>query len=270
MISNPQIAGVQNEFHGGILETNVFNNFPRVFGSLSDDDNLIAFIECFSATDFFKTAFLDKEILYRKRPNDYYDFFRDVMDAYSDKTKSSFWLQKIHPNLLACLRPHFEDAAYVFIERDVVAALRSVIGRRKKAGSYTKSFLLREIFLYYRGLKQMRRYRAESNVISIRFEDLAGDKERAVRRICGFLAIDFSPEMLTDRYRKNSSFSDEEERRAALSKLEMFLISFLSFFCKLMPLFLYSFLYRVISMLRPRRNNFLPTTFSIVANEKNV
>ena len=65
ILNNKEIAGIQSNYHRGILETNLFNVFNRKFGNLKRRDDYIAFVEVFTATDFFKLTGLSKELLYK-------------------------------------------------------------------------------------------------------------------------------------------------------------------------------------------------------------
>jgi len=70
-IANHQkIACIQRPGAGGILETNIINRMPNIFGTLKKDNNFIGFIECFSQTNYFKLLHVEKEELYNA-PRDY-------------------------------------------------------------------------------------------------------------------------------------------------------------------------------------------------------
>jgi hypothetical protein len=83
LISNhPDVVSLQYERGGGILETNMFTNFPHSFGDLRFPDNYVGLIELWSKTDFFQCAGMDKDFFYsiEKRPTNYFELFQILMN----------------------------------------------------------------------------------------------------------------------------------------------------------------------------------------------
>jgi len=272
ILNNQSVSGVQNEYHRGILETNVFNNAPKVFGPLSERENYIAFVESFAATDFFKTTNLNKEILYQKRTRNYYDFFRYVMNSYAKKNNAKFWLQKIHPYVLPRVYLYFTDAKYIFIKREVVDTVRSAVNHQKKMNTYTKCTLLKETFLYWYGIKIMNSFdnKHKDNILFIDFEELVNYTEKVVKRICSFIDLHFFPDMLISKYKRNTSFTNKWERATFLSRIDTILIKLFSFLFLLMPLFFYTITYQLCISMHQRKKSFLSDTFYIISREKNI
>ena len=74
LLNHPNIAGIQSDYHRGILETNMFQNMPIIFGNLKDIDNFIGVTEPYEESDnpelIINTASLNvdecEQILFKK------------------------------------------------------------------------------------------------------------------------------------------------------------------------------------------------------------
>ena len=205
--THPRIVSVERAKDGGIIETNVFSRMPVLFGDLRLFHNRIAFLKCFSLTKFFHYTQLDKEVLFARKYDNYYDFFRYLMDSYAEANESDFWVQKAPPEGLSSLLRHFPDAKFILIERAVIENVRSTIGLRlMKCDTKFKIRLLSELFRWHHASKILRNNSGRLNVLKIGFDDLRSRREETVRRVCDFIGVEFDPAMNSDRYAKNSSF----------------------------------------------------------------
>lgn len=225
-----KVASIQRKGAGGILETNVFSNFPEIFGDLNHDNNFIGFVECFSQTNFFKLTGLEKEELYQA-PRDYVDFFEYLMNLYAENSGADYWLQKTSPHNFEMLYEQFPEARFLVIERNPVDNIRSSIGLKKKKyiqhnkalGGFSKN-ILAEIMTYFYQIKLANKFNGKSNVKFIKFHDLKKQKSETVRDICVFLDLEFSEKLLKDKYKKNTSFNGEVSKEEILSGADKTLI----------------------------------------------
>lgn len=244
--NHKDIACIQHELFGGILEANVISRMPKIFGDLSYDGNFIGFVECFSQTSFFKLTGLDKKILYSKRPKNYYDFFRFLMDNYSKKEGKNYWIQKADTFKLEELYDNFPDARFLLIVRNIYDNISSSIGLKKlEIGKHYRANIIREIIKYITAYKHINKYSRKERIMMIRFEDLKNNREEAVSRVCNFLNIPFDENMLNDKFKKNTSFNKGVKREEVLNNKGRWVIRILSPIFKLIPEFIYELMYKV-------------------------
>ena len=232
---HPEVACVQGEDYTGILESNLFYQFPQIFGDLRHDENYCAMAACFSKTSYFQTMELDEKVLFAKKIDDYHEFFRHVMDAYSEKEGKSHWLQKSNPLVLSQLHAAFPDAQFVIINRDIVDNIRSSVTLARRNGDKEPS-IISEVALYQFGRKIYEQFKGKRNVLFITYEELKEDRETSVKRICEFVHLDFVGEMLEDDFRKNTSFKNESSRSEALSRFDEYCIAILGPCFRFVPL----------------------------------
>jgi len=257
--NHPDVACVQRPGAGGILETNVFTTMPAVFGDLSVDENYLGMAVCFARTNFFRLTGLEERVLFEDPPRDYAGLFRRVMDLYAEKQGASRWLQKAGVYCLADLMGAFGDAAFLVIERDLEPNVRSALGLGM-AMHGRKGSVLRETVSYCLAQKRARRWRRRANVMYVRFEDLRADREAVLREACGFLELDFRPEMLEDRFEKNTSFRTRVRREDVLTRRDRAVMRLAAGLCRPLPA-------RLLEALRGRgrrsRQRFVPRTFDL-------
>ena len=268
LLRNKNISGIQNEYHGGILETNIVNDMARIFGSLSNKDSFAGLIECFSGTDFFRLSKLSKCELYKTRSKNYYEFLKRFMDIYAKKASTEFWLQKIDVKQLKGFYDYFSDARFIVIERDIINNIRSAIGLQRK--NKIKTSVVKETILYIYSLKCANRYKnRRKNFFFLRYEDLERDKVNVLRKICDFLGLTYSNEMLSNKFKRNTSFSNQKERDTILSKKDRLSISLLSFALKYFPMRLYDFFYS-LKCLKVKSKPFQRDTFHMICKDFNI
>ncbi len=259
--NHPDVAAVQGEEFAGILESNLFFQFPEVFGDLRDSENYCAMAACFSQTSFFQCTGLDERILFAEKIEDYHEFFRHIMNAYAAKEKKPHWLQKANPLVLPQLYAAFPHARFIIISRSVKDNIRSSIALVRRNGIKGAS-VFSEMALYHLGERICRQYSRKPNVMSVTFEDLKGDREAVTGRICKFLRLDFDVRMLEDAYQKNTSFKSGSSRANALSRTEEWCISLFGPLVRRSPLGLLKALRLMFGRNRnPNRSRFISASF---------
>ncbi len=259
--SHPEVAAVQGEEFTGILESNLFFQFPEAFGDLRNSENYCAMAACSSRTSVFECTGLDEKLLFAEKINDYHKFFRQVMDAYAAKDNKHRWLQKANPLVLPQLYTAFPDAQFVITNRDITDSIRSSIALAQRNGTKGSS-IFGEMALYHLGEKMYNQFRGKSNVMFVTFEDLKGDREAVTRRICEFLRLQFDARMLEDAYQKNTSFKNGSSRANALSRTEERCISLFGPLARRIPLGLLKAFRLMFGRNRnPNRSRFISASF---------
>lgn len=253
-----RVACVQeriSESRIGVNESAFFSYVAGKFGNLKNDNNLIQLIETFASSTFFILSGIDKSIFYKKKPQTYQDFFRLLMDRLADKQKADFWLEKTpsHTFHLKEISQCYQDAIFIALRRNAVDQIKSFIkiderisGIKTEDLSFLKKKvkLFARIFSYYVHIKHLDYFigKNPNKIYQINYEDLKNSPEQIVRKLCGFLKIDFEENMLHG-YIPNTSFESDDDRRKVLSMAEVIGIKILSPLIKLLPYRLYRFVY---------------------------
>jgi hypothetical protein len=268
LLGHPDIAGIQSPNHNGILETGLLTVFPDMFGPLANPNGRIGCIECFAATDYFRLTGFDKEVLYQLPVENYYDFFRALMDRLAQERGAAWWLQKFSPIVLPGLMRHFPDARYVIITRYVPPTIRS---NMKTAGDPPRWWsAIQHLYWYHYGIRQMQPYRDQPGVLSLRYETLLAETETTVRWLCTELGLVFTPDMLEVRFQRNNRFNGSGSAKDYMSDSFQRRIRGLSVPFSLLPLWVFRVIHRCHRFFKRHRSPFLPTSFSIVASERNL
>ncbi len=210
ILNSDKVKGIQSEYHRGIVETNLFEVFPSIFGTLNRIDNYIAFVETFTSGDFFRLTGLEKKLLYENRFKDYLTVFEFVMDAFTRKEGGKAWLQKAHILNFFKLKKKFPDANFIIIERAFLDNVKSAINFQKKIG--IKGSLTREVLLYILSKKARKKIIRKFPVFFIKYSDIKNKNIELLIKIFEFAGIEFKECFLDVSYRKNTSFSNREEK----------------------------------------------------------
>lgn len=262
------IASVQGDEFGGILECNLFLTFPAAFGCLSYKENYCAMASAFSKTSFFQLTGLDESLLFNRQIADYCEFFRHVMDAYAEKSRKSRWLQKASPLALPMLYASFPDARFVLTSRNMVDNIRSSLGLRLLHKDARPTGLARASALYYLSEKTARLYEGKPNVIKVTYEDLRRDKRRTTESVCDSLELPFQESMLDDKYKKNTSFQKGVKKDDILSPRDVWKLQGLSLLFRFMPLWLLRWTSDRFGRHRdPRGSRFIALTYSMLRQQ---
>ena len=234
--NHPDIACVQREGAGGIVETNIFSNFPALFGDLRYEENYFGMAVCFSQTNFFRLTGLNEGVLYENRKENYLDLFRYVMNLYSKRGKKTYWLQKAAVDDFENIYNFFPDARFIVVERDIVDNIRSTRGLAKLNDKPVPG-IIREIAKWHLAQKTTRRYQAESNVMHVTFDQLKNDRQNLVKKVCDFLELTFHESMLIDTFKKNTSFQKGIKKEDMLSSFQIRIVRVLTPLFRVVPFF---------------------------------
>ncbi len=263
--AHKEVACVQHEEHSGILEaSDVLVSSPVLFGNMLVPENFIAFIECFSETDFFRLTGLNKKIFYESKPDDYFSFFKEMMDRFADSKGKNYWIQKSDVITMHDLYEHFPDAEFIIIIRELKDNLRSKIGQRvREKMEDQRKRLFKEPIGYFIDMAQINKYSNRSNVYVVRYEDLKSNRKSIVENICKFLRIEFDETMLQDQFRKNTSYKNGVSKKEVLTKIDLLKVDILLLLLNVLPERVYEYLYarrrRVMEkfLFDPREKKFL-------------
>ena len=269
MLSNhSDIISLQNERHGGIIETNMFNNFPQAFGDISFPDNYVGLIECWSETDLFKSAGADKERFYQlnPKPSCYFELFRILMDDVASRHGKIFWLQKTNPfNGLSCMK-NYRDARFVVIKRNIFDTIKSHIQLLLNSDDGTKQ-IAKEVFFYQYQEKLITKILKRRNIVFVNYDSLKDDTAKHMEAVCQSIGVDFQQAMLKVKFKPNTSFRNNRQRQAVLSEMDTFKIKA---YCRLFNSFPLGIFYIARKLFGDKRPRFAPGTFGSIKDKFNI
>lgn len=231
-----QVASIQHEIHGGILESPLIDIMPQVAGDLSIDREYERFVDVFARSDYCRLSPITPEELraLQPRPADTLEVQGIIGERLAKQAGQSMWLQKTSLfNAEACLG-RFPDARVVLISRNIHDQLNTSVMRARQNGE--RPSVLRFVLVYVLGEKLQRVLQERENCISIRYEELQADTEAVTRRLCAHVNLPFDERMLEARFEKNTAFASDEQRRSNLSSWDRVLIATCYPLMKLLPL----------------------------------
>ncbi|MHA1284387.1 MAG: sulfotransferase family protein [Promethearchaeota archaeon] len=275
LCQHSKIAGVQAEEHFGIVESAYFSHVETYFGDLKDDNNFIMFVETFGSSDYFRLTGLNKDLLYHHRPKTYVNAFRLIMDTFAEKKNASYWLEKSpgHTLYIKKIARYFPNAKFVGIKRNVVNMVKSTVRRNVFKNNFSKKiFIIKRTWRYFKYLKHLYNFafKSDKNTIKIiQYEDLKKNPVKTLEKVCEFLNLDFEPNLLEQKYKPNTSFTNfnnKQERESILTKFEVSLVKKLAFIFKSIPYWVFRvFYYFQVNL---RQNKLPPWYWGIYKKEK--
>ncbi len=276
--NHSNVAGIQETSkvrQEGIYESVFFSHLAGKYGDLKDPNNLIQFVEVFANSSYFIQSGLDKEIFYSENSRSYQDFFKLFMERLAQKQAADYFIEKTpaHALHLTELSQYYSNARFVAIRRNIVDQIRSAsklneFAGQKKTGRIKRwRLLLKRIITYHTYDKHIRHFMAKKpdKIILIEYEELKQATEATVVRVCEFLGIKFQAEMLQQKYKPNTSFADDNERKQVLSVTEEKLIGLFSPVFKLLPYGVYRLARKIERKLAGRS---LPGWFYLIKLEE--
>jgi len=220
LCAHPEVVGAQHVVHWGQKESKIYSCW-KYAGDLTDDYKFIQFIELYSSTDYFQLVDGDKEFFYRNRPKNFFDLYLTLMDQYAMKQNVRYWVTKLdprfyeHPRDFKLFLGHLEEryplCRFVGIRRAFSQVLRSYLGMEGQNSIHKMTSPQKHLaallesaryVIHYKGISEVI---AEKNGLLLEFEEFKSDHERCLQKICSYLGADFTPEMLSNRYKAKSS-----------------------------------------------------------------
>ncbi|MDA0660364.1 MAG: sulfotransferase [Planctomycetota bacterium] len=258
LANHADISAVQAEEYQGIVECDILSEVPRKFDFDSDDD-YAAFLALWNMSDFVRISQVDVTSFARlpKESRTPATLLKLTMDRFAEINGTSHWLQKFGPDSLDSALRDFPDAAVLFIVRNALDVIHSTHALSKREGrnesymSIAFGFVLAE--------KQLRRALRRSGGHLTTYESLQRDVEREITKICEFLRIPFSRDLLQARFEKNSSFA-KQKRQPTLPWTTRAAVGILVGMLRMTP----SLILRTYAGLRPyarRTASFVPDSF---------
>jgi hypothetical protein len=220
----------ENHFLGHLIPREGARHVFRRFGDLRDDRNIERLVD-FVYTGGMATASRLRgmsrqwrwtvrnvprdEFLRRLLAGDRSEraIFTTLLEAYAEKKGKTIKGEKTpaHVRYVDTLFAWYPDARVIHMIRDPRGIYVSELRRRTQTPEsvpyrllaraprmLAAAVLLETTIVWAESIWRLRRHRRRyrDNYLGVRFEDLVGDPEREVRRICDFLGVAFEPVML--------------------------------------------------------------------------
>jgi hypothetical protein len=261
------IVGVQHKEHEGIHESAYFSRVRGRYGSLQSRSNFREFVEVMSASDYYQIAGISKEYMMSLWPTTYDVFFKSVMDEFSLRKNSTYWVEKSPEHTVQAFRlaEVYPKARFIAIIRNVQDVISSSLAYtpdhpvRKRHGR--SLFIVKVVVLwaFYKKLIEELKRAFPDRTYLIRYEQFRKNKEAVLDQICSFLGVKFESQMTNLTYAPNTSFDHKSDRKRAVKGREEVLVRMLSMVCETVPLAIYRFVHSISN--RFQKNDNLPDWF---------
>lgn len=258
LISNhPDVISVQREGAGGILETNLFKQYPDRFDLCNKEDRT-AFEILFRESNFFKCANIKESKINFHQHSDFYSFFEHFMNELATENNTKTWLQKADSFCLPNLLKYFPDSKIVIIQRRNVMQ-NTISSMLLNSDKITYSKIIKEVSHYWMHRKIEKKYKNQNNIYFVEYEELKRDVIGILQKIMNHLNLPFSERMTVSKYKPNSSFK-KYSRDQYYTKSNKIKIICTSFLISLVPLNIFLLLSRILN--KRKISFFTPLTFS--------
>ena len=269
LANHHDIGVIQRRGDGGIVETNMFVNYPHLLGPLYNEENFAALKALFLQSNFFRVSGVDKNFVLKENKRDYEEFFRNFMEKYAADQDVNHWLQKANSLVLPKLKRKFPDAKFIIIQRkDFKANVFSSFALEAGKRSFFR-VALKEVFLYQLHAKIENKFFNQKHVFELNYENLKKDSTNQVKRLCDFLGLTFEEEILDVKFQPNTSY-DKVTKEEVDTNWRRIVIDGLNILFKLIPLSFLTATYKIGSNLNKIKNNkgkFISLTFSRFRDE---
>lgn len=267
---NAEVTAFQRKRAYGLIESNLFTVFPRLLKGIRYEENYSAFKILFAETNFFKLSGLSKEEVFSKRYYDFYNFTGDFLEKYASSKGAGYIVQKADSIVVPELIKNFPDAKIIIIQRKIVKnnILSNILLNNDKV-KFIK--VLQHSFSYWHHRKLENRFKNNTNVKTVTFENLKRNKEEVLQSVCNFIGIDYESTMLKTKFKKNTSYSKKKRSDFKTRKITSMIYS-ISFLARIIPYWMYELSYKIKILLNNSSTKeskiFLPLTFQIFEEEK--
>lgn len=231
--AHSNVYAVKHEAHFGILESNVFNDFGRMFPSIDSPELQTAFTTIWSESDFLKITETDlPALMNREKPKTVFDAFRLVMSTAATRHNSRYWLQKCSPVQFATLRNEFADSKRVFIYRKLDEVLVSAFENANECGQ--SAGRMRQITSYCLQNQVLQNLMKESGSICVAYEELKTNPEKVIEGVLNFLDLKSTNQTFDLGFQPNTSFAGAKVR-PKLSFKDKFFKNVLTLVLRIIP-----------------------------------
>jgi len=262
---NSEVAAVQREGAGGILEIDLLSTFPKHY-NLKNIEERTAFEILFRYSNFHKCSGLPDSIINEIDYRNFYEFFTAYGTAIAESRKKSVFLQKGASKILPVLVKRFPQAKFVIIQRrNVVENLVSNLVMHGEKVRLKRVFTL--LLGYWRFRKLENTFISRPNVMRITYENLKGNTESVMKEVCNFLNLEYEKAMLNVPFKPNSSYKAEGERKVFIDKKTKMFVSIVSPIVSAVPLWLFNILLRLKVLAPERGGMFMPKSYELYRNE---
>lgn len=247
--AHPQVASVQADVHGGIVESNLLTDFGRGF-DLSSDEGYERFLEFWRRTHFFHLAEGDVGWFrsLRPRPANSVEALRLLMDALAGRKGKRYWVQKVSPAHARATLAVLTDAKIVVIERSPVDTVRSRIRLDSRRGIETSP--LRGGMSQGVHMRQLRRILNRYDALQVQYEALVSDRDRTMEAVYRYLGLQSSG--ASSQFRPNTSFATAADRDATLGKGGELVVTLTVNLCRIVPMPVLESIQKFLTRGRPR------------------
>ena len=247
LCEHPRITGIRHAKHMGIHESAFFSHVYGRYGDIRlKKSNYIEFLEVMCASDYFRLADIDKHYLLSLWPISYEEVFRRVMDTYATRNNADFWVEKSpnHTLIVEKISELYTDAKFIGIIRELQSVVKSSLvmwAGPNPENIFNQKLRRKQLFGYakrwHRYCKILKNF-AENNEKAklVKYEEMLKNKQDVLKNICSFIGIDYTNKILTESFKKNTSFPNGKTGDNFLTKNDITYLKIMSMYYQIQPL----------------------------------
>ena len=249
--NHTKVSTIQCQDDTGVIESNMFFYYPKIFKDLSRKENKSAFEILFKNSNYFKSSKLNEKDLEKIKTESIVEYYLQFMQLYTESDNNEIWLQKTSAIHFYKYIKYFDNTKFIIIRRNPLDTIISHIGLDVSRNNKPKIF--RHVYIYILNKKTENKFLRKQSLY-VEFENLKKRPQSICETIFEFLNLEFSKELLNSKYRKNTSFKNLERKTFISSKIKL-KIKFYSFLFSLIPWKVLMFFYGVITSLNKLKSN---------------
>lgn len=249
--NHEKVSAIQCQDDTGIIESNMFFYYPRIFKDLSKIENRSSFEILFKNSNYFKSSKLNEKDILKIKTENIIEYYLQFMQMHAKADGNRIWVQKSSAIHYYKNLKYFEDTKLIIIRRNLIDTILSHIGLDVSRNNKPKVF--RHVFIYLLNKKTENKLLRNHSLL-VKFEDLKKKPQLTCENIFKFLNLEFNKELLNSKYLRNTSFNHLEKKSIINSKIK-FKIKFYSFLINLIPWGILMTIYNTISKLYKLKNN---------------
>lgn len=138
------------------------------------------------------------------------NFCLELYGAYAQQVGARYFLDKTprYYFIINQLREIFPDSRFLILRRNPLSVLYSIVRTWSKDSWFRLSDFKHDLL---EGFLEPERYRADSNILYVHYEQLVINPDKELQRICDYLGVPYSDEMLAYEYGLNWGLGDKGE-----------------------------------------------------------
>ncbi len=224
-----RMTGPRHDLHYGFCEVNLYDN-GKHWGDFSNLNQYIHFLDNYCPADVFKILEGDRKYFEEKHAANFYEFFFETIDQFTQKQGNQYWVAKLDPGFFhdpaefevfkRTLHERYNKPKFILIQREYNDYIRSYINMIGEAKITRNTSLKKRIsgitgtMFYHYFYRKMNHLLADKDVLKLPYENLKNDFEGSLQQIASFVEYPDAPMPYALRRNvQNTSFTGKKKQQ---------------------------------------------------------